>query len=270
MDVLGVANDPAVQKKLGIEAKKSALEELATTTREATRDVMRELFAGMGNFRDMTPEEQTKAREKMSAAREKMSAAREKTQQATAEKVKGLLGEAKYNQLVEVQAGLTLTRTGPTAVLEPSIAALLKLTDDQKAKIKKIVDEYTAARTKLFGGFRGGRGGGARGGAAVQGPQVIFVAGAPGGGQGPDFDKIREQMAELRKTANGAISKILTAEQKAKIKALMAAVEGLELQRRGRGGFGGRPGGGGQGGREGRRPGGGRGGRRPGGGGPDA
>ena len=257
MGLLGLASDPAVQKKIGIEDKKDALEKLATTDREANRDAMRKAFEGMGNFRDMEPAERAKFGEKMQQAREK-------AQKATAEKVKGLLGEAKYNQLVEIRAGLTLTRTGPTAVLEPDIAALLKLTKKQKQEIKKVVDEYTAARTKLFEGLRGQRGqrGGAPGGAAVAGPQVILVAGAPAGDRRAAFEKIQGQVQELRKKANAAISKILTAPQKAKIKALMAAVEGLELQGRGRGGAqGGRQRGGGQGGDA-------QGGRRPRGGGP--
>ena len=259
MDLLRLASDPAVQKKIGIEDKKDALEKLATEIREA-----RPPRGDRPDFRNMTADERTKFMEKMRADREKMQADREKTQKANDEKVKGLLGAAKYNQLVEIQAGLTLTRTGPTAVLDPSIAAILKLTDGQKAEIKKVIDELNAARTKLFEGLRGQRGG-ARGGAAVQGPQVILVAGAPGGGQRPDMTKIRAQMDELRKKANGAISKILTAEQKLKIKALMKGVEGLELQRRGRGGPGGAQGGGQRGGGQG-----GQGGRRPGGGGPDA
>lgn len=253
LNMLMLATDPAVQKKLGIEDKKGAVDELATRAREARG----QRGGGMGNFRDMTEEERAKAFEKMRADREK-------AQKETEDNLKKLLGEAKFNELVEVRAGLMLTQQGPAAVIDPGIAAILKLTDEQKKQIQEVVDKLNEQRRELFGGMRGGRRGGAAGGPNAGGPnvssRVIFVAAPAGGADRPDFTQIREKMAELQKTANAAIAKILTADQKAKVKELMAAVEGVEIQRRGFGGMRGGPGGGPEGAPGGRR--GGQGGRR--------
>jgi hypothetical protein len=279
-DLIRVASDPAVQEKLGIAGKKADIDKLATDSREAGR----EAFAGLRNTRDMDREERTKLFEKMRAARTK-------AQEETAAKLKDLLGKAKHDQLVRIQAGLMLRETGPMAVLDPGIGSILKLTDEQKKKIQEAVEKYNEDRSKLSEGFRRDRPGGQRGprgGESTGGPrlgaQVIFVAAEGGAPDRPNFDEIRAKIEELRKALNKAISAILTKAQKDEVTALMKAAEGIEIQRPqfGRGGRpgggegarpGGRPGGGEgarpggrPGGRPSGRPGGGQGGRRPGGG----
>ncbi|MHC4175893.1 MAG: hypothetical protein ACYSWU_00190 [Planctomycetota bacterium] len=263
--MLTLAGDAAIQTKLGIADKKAAIEKLATESREAGWKAMRDAYA---KAREMEREERNKFYAKMGQLRVK-------ARQATDKKFKDLLGEAKYKQLMEIRAGLLLRERGPMMVADPGIAAILKLTDEQKKQIQKVVEKFNADRRELFrGSGRGGRGGarGPRGGdgaaAPSPGAQLIFVA-APAGGQRrparPDFEKMRAQMEAktqpLRKAANKAISAILTQSQKDEITRLIKGVEGLEMPQPqfGRGGMGG--------GREGARRGGGEGGRRRGGGG---
>jgi len=250
LTLLAVASDEQVQDKLGLKGQAEAIRKLAEEgrgrrgfpdyrnmtqeQREAAFKKMREDFEKARKEREAMTEEQREA------ARKEARAAREKAQKEQDAKLKGLVGEAKYNQLDEIRAGLGLRQTGPTAVLDPRIAALLKLTDKQKEAIQKVVEKLNADRMKLFEGLRGRRGGGAGPGGGTGGPslnpQVVFVAAAGGGGRraaSPEMEKIRAKMDELRKAANKAISEILTKAQKDKITALMKAVEGIEFRRGG-------------------------------------
>ena len=226
--LIALASNEQVQAKLDIKGQAEAIGKLAEEGRAQRGRGFPE------GFRDMTPEQREKA---LKGVREARETAR-KNQDA---KLKALLGKAKYNRLVEIRAGLVLQQTGPTAVLDPSIAALLKLTDEDKQKIQKVIEKYNADRMKLFEGFGPARRGGARGarggaGGASVSPQVIFVA-AEGDGERrpgrPDMEEIRAKMAELRKTANKAISEILTKTQKDEIARLIKAAEGIELRRGG-------------------------------------
>lgn len=276
--LLMLASNEQVQEKLGLKGQAEAIRKLIEEGRG------RRGRGGFPDFRNMTQEERDAAFKKMreerekarkereamtqeqrDAARKEAIAAREKAQKEQDAKLKSLVGEAKYNQLVEMRAGMVLRQRGPTAVLDPGIAALLKLTDKQKEAIQKVIEKLNADRMKLFEGLRGrGRRGGGAGGPSLS-PQVVFVAAPGGGGRrggSPEMEKIRAKMDELRRAANKAISQILTKVQKDKIAALMKAVEGIELGRGFRGpGRGERPGG---------RQGGRRGTRRGAGGGPDA
>ena len=283
--LLTLASNEQVQEKLGLKGQAEAIGKLAEESRgrrgrgfpEGFRDMTQEQRAAALKEMRAAGEKARKEREAMTEeqreeARQEARAAREKAQKEQDAKLKGLVGKAKYNQLVEMRAGLVLQQSGPTAVLDPGIAALLKLTDKQKEAIQKVIEKLNADRMKLFEGLRGRgrRGGAAAPGAGAGGPslnsQVVFVAAARGGGRrpaSPEMEKIRAKADELRRAANKAISEILTKAQKAKITALMKAVEGIELRRGGfrRPGAGERPAG-----REGRP----RGGRRGTGAGPEA
>jgi len=242
LTLLGVASNEQVQEKLGLKGQAGAIRKLIEAGRGPRGRGLPE------GFRDMTPEQREAAAKEMRAARDKARkeqeamtaeqreaarkearAAREKAQKEQDAKLKGLVGEAKYNQLVEMRAGLVLQQSGPTAVLDPGIAALLKLTDKQKKAIQKVIEKYNEDRGKLFEGFRPTRRGGA-GGPSVS-PQVVFVAAREGRPARPDMEAIRAKMDGLRKAANKAISQILNKVQKDKISALMKAVEGIELRR---------------------------------------
>ena len=227
--LIAVAGNEQVRAKLGIEAHAEAIGKLAEEGRAQRGRGFPE------GFRNMTPEQREEALKGVREARETAL----KNQDA---KLKALLGKAKYNQLVEIRAGLVLQQTGPTAVLDPSIAALLKLTDEDKQKIQKVIEKYNADLRKLFEGVGPARRGGARGaregaGGPSVSPQVIFVA-AEGDGERrpgrPDMEEMRAKMAELRKTVNKAISEILTKTQKDEIARLIKAVDGIELRRGGR------------------------------------
>ena len=255
ISLLAVASNEQVRERLGLKGQAEAIAKLA----EEGRDRRGRGFPE--GFRDMTQEQRE-------GAFKKMREVRDKAQKEQDTKLKGVVGEAKYNQLDEMRAGFILQQVGPTAVLDPRIAAILKLTDKQKEAIQKVIEKLNENRGKLFEGLRGRRGGAAAPGAGAGGPsvnpQVVFVAAAAGGERRParpDWEKIRAEMeksrakmAELRRTANKAISQILTKAQKDKISALMKAVEGIEMRR---GGFR-RPGGerpaGREGGRRGTRP----------------
>jgi Spy/CpxP family protein refolding chaperone len=100
---------------------------------------------------------------------------------------------------------------GPGAYLKPENVTDLKLTDDQKKKLKEINDELQ----KDVGELRRGAGGGK-------------------GGFGPVPPETREKITALTKEANEKAAEVLTAEQKSKWKEVTGEPFAVEF------GFGGR------------------------------
>ncbi len=124
-------------------------------------------------------------------------------------KVKESISADQWKRLNE----LRLQREGAASVRRPEVAAELKLTDEQKSKLKPLLDELRPQ----FGGGRG--------------------RGENGGGQGnqPNFEEMREK----RDKASAEILGLLTPEQKKTWEALQGAK--FAFPERGRGGAGGRP-----------------------------
>ena len=114
---------------------------------------------------------------------------------------------------------LTLQMSGPAALTQDSVAKAVGVSDAQKSKIKKVVDD---ARSKMMAGRQGGGGGtGGPGGGrnAAGGGRNAGGQGAPGGpgGQRPD----RAKMEKMRADRDAAIVKVLSSVQQAKWKALL-------------------------------------------------
>ena len=129
---------PEVQKELNItDEQKTKLEELRT-------EVQKDFQSAMGGFdfqslRDMTQEERDKKLAELRTKGEGLS----KQVDAKVEKV---LDEPQMKRLKQLQ----LQREGTAALSRPEIAAKLALTDDQKAKIKKIQDDARAKARAAF------------------------------------------------------------------------------------------------------------------------
>jgi Spy/CpxP family protein refolding chaperone len=133
--------------------------------------------------------------------REKMQELAKANQAALAE----ILKPEQTKRLREI----ALQRQGPMAIANPQVAEALKLTEDQKEKIRAIQRES-------FEGLRTG-------------------------GRGGNFEEIRAKMAERRKESSEKIQNLLTDEQKAKWKELLGAPFTGEIERPQRG-TGNRPG----------------------------
>ncbi|MDP1797268.1 MAG: hypothetical protein Q8K78_07290 [Planctomycetaceae bacterium] len=118
----------AVQKELAVtDAQKEKLDKL--------REEARAGFGGGGNPRDLSDEERAKLRTQM-----------EERTKKTEESLKAILDEkqhARLNQLVIQQAGVM-------ALSRPDVAEKLKLTDEQKTKLREVAEAGRGA---------GGRGG---------------------------------------------------------------------------------------------------------------
>lgn len=84
----------------------------------------------------------------------------------------------------------------------------LKVTDDQKEKLKAISEKETAARAKLFEGFKGGKGG-------------------KGEFDKDRFAEIQKEMQKSREENRKAIEGILTADQKKRAKEIQLQVDGI-------------------------------------------
>ncbi len=133
-------------------------------------DKQRESFRGQ---RGQRPDEET---------RKKMAEARQASEKAVAEILKP-------DQLKRVKQ-ISLQQQGARALSNPEVADALKLSDEQKGKIKSIQEEARTAR-----GQRGQR------------------------GQRPDEEALKK-LAEARKATNEKLMNVLTSEQKTKLNEL--------------------------------------------------
>lgn len=155
----------AVQKELVItDAQKEKITKMQEEARAA--------FQGGGNnFRDLSDEERAKLRTQM-----------EERAKKTEETVKSILDEKQYARLNE----LSIQQAGVMALSRPEVAEKLKLTDDQKTKIREAA---SAGGRGGFGGFN---------------PNATEE----------ERRKAREEATARREKLNSDVLAVLTAEQK--------------------------------------------------------
>ena len=168
--------------------QKSVQDELKLSSEQVTKikelsDKQRESFGGQRGQRGQRDEE----------TRKKMEEARKATEKAVTEILKP-------NQLKRVKQ-ISLQQQGGRALSNPEIAAALKLSNEQKDKIKSIQEETRTAR-----GQRGQR------------------------GQRSEEELKKQQ--EARKAANEKLMNVLTSEQKTKWKELTGEPFKGEISRR--------------------------------------
>jgi len=213
--LLGIAQ---VQKELEIgEDQLFFVKELVASQREKSSA----LRSSLGDFRQMSDEERTKAFADMQAKREKQSA------EADAE-IEAFLSEDQRTRLDQISVQVRGTR----ALSDDDVATKLGVTDSQKEQFKTITDGQREEMRTVFESLRGGnQGGGDAGGNA-------------GRGRG-NFDStaMRTKMEELTKKTDAKILDVLTADQKAKFAAMKGKAFELDRSALFGGGRGGAPGG---------------------------
>lgn len=136
--------------------------------------------------------------------REKMMAEMQKVTAEIQKEVDGILNEDQKKRLRE----LAVQRAGNGAVMMPDVAKELGITDAQKTKIQALQQKQGEATQALFEKMRSGE---------------------------LDRDQMREKMEGNQKALDEEIGKILTEDQKTKLKA-MAGKPFTFAQDRGRGG----------------------------------
>jgi Spy/CpxP family protein refolding chaperone len=166
-------NNKGVQKELKVtDEQASKLDTLATELRDKGREDFQKL-------RDLSPDER----------REKM---REITQTQHAALMKGLTEILKPDQIARFEQ-IQVQAAGPAAFEMPRVREKLKLTDDQKSKIREIEQDSAGAMREAFQGFQ------------------------------DDREGTMKKIAELRKQTSDKIHAVLTDEQKSTWKELTGA-----------------------------------------------
>jgi Spy/CpxP family protein refolding chaperone len=121
-----------------------------------------------------------------------------KTESDEATKALGdVLKPEQMKRYKQIQLQMQVQMRGPQAFEDPDVASALKLTDDQKDKIKTLAEDYNKEMAELRPSRRGGQGGGGGGGGG---------GGAAGGN--------REKIATLRKETMDKVQAVLTDDQK--------------------------------------------------------
>lgn len=143
------------------------------------------------NFREASEEERDAAAQKMAEWRAKQ----EKEAKAT---LATILKPEQYQRLMEI----SIQTQGASALADEDVAAKLKLSDDQKAKIAATIDENREKSREQM--------------------RELFGRGRDGGGR-PDFSAMREKMETARAEADKRILAHLTEEQKAAFEAMQGA-----------------------------------------------
>jgi len=137
-----------------------------------------------------------KTRNDRQASQEDRAAARKKINEAENKVVAGILKADQVKRLEQIRHQIM----GLAIFTNEETAKQLKLTDDQKEKIKEINDNFVKDRQEIFGG------------------------GKPGGGGKPDPEKLAENMKKmqtLQKEAMASATKTLKPEQKTTLKELI-------------------------------------------------
>ena len=184
VDVYGIV---ATNKDLGDELK--VTDEQKDKLKEALKpisDKRRAAMTGLGNFRDMSEEERTKAMKEMGTMNAGFTAEMKKA-------VKGVLDEKQYMRLTQI----SYQAMGLAAFAEKDVQAALKVTDEQKDKVKAISDELTKDRAEIMRGAFGG-------------------AGAAGGDREEmqkKFQEMQKKTAALTKEAEEKVGKLWTEDQ---------------------------------------------------------
>jgi hypothetical protein len=191
-------------------------EQLGALTRmgEELNEQRREMFSGMGNFRDLSESEREARMEEMRKKGEELEKKVEK-------QLSEVLNREQFQRLKQIE----LQQQGTRALLREDIIQALGITEKQQQQLQSAAEE---AREKMMAMFREGR-----------------------EGERGDREGMRERMQQLRQESDKAAMAVLTDEQKAKLKDIMGKPFEMEEPQFGRG-FGGRRGGeGGAGGRRG-------------------
>jgi hypothetical protein len=202
--LLMLARNPAVQKE--IEALDEQVEKI-----NALAEDMRPQRGPRGgeegerpNFREMSEEERTKFFEEMRKEREK--------QQAEADKKLGeILLDMQMDRLKEIQ----VQQMGLRALQDEEVAAKLKITADQKAKMQKVMEESGQKMREEM--------------------QAMFQNRDR---ENVDRDAMREKMTELREKIEKDVMAVLTSAQKKQFEEMKG--EPFEMPRPEFGGRGGR------------------------------
>jgi hypothetical protein len=133
-----LAQNKSVQDELKIDA------DSATKIKDAIAKVNDDLKDDVAKLRDMN------------ATQEERAAARKKVAEAQEKALKGVLNDKQMTRLTQIQH----QQEGLGVFTNETIQTTLKLTDDQKTKIKEISDNLAKDRRDLLGGGGGGGGGG--------------------------------------------------------------------------------------------------------------
>lgn len=200
MSKMALVNIEQVQKELKItEDQLAKIKELQT----AQREEMRSLYTGMGNWREMSEEERTKAREKLTKQREAMTKKAEK-------KLAACINKDQNKRLNEI----TLQLQGVDGMTSNYVVKGLKLTKDQITKIKAAIKARDEEMQKLMESLRGsfGRGRGRRGaeGGEASGERP----------ERPNMEEIQKKRTAITKKCEDAIKAILTDAQKKTLETL--------------------------------------------------
>lgn len=148
MSVTRLLAMPEVQKELGL--SDDEIKQVQTASDALRQQAQSGNQPNFRNFRNMSDDERAKARADMRAQFEKNNKAAE-------DKMGTILTADQMTRLKQLE----LQAQGAEALTTSAIVDKLKITDEQKAKIQKVVD---AGRPQ--GGRRGGGGGGNNGGAS--------------------------------------------------------------------------------------------------------
>jgi hypothetical protein len=175
-----------VQKELKLSSDQV---EKATEAVQKVQEKHQDEFAGL---RDLQGDER---REKMTTLTKTVSMEQEKA-------LDGILNPDQIKRLKQIE----LQQRGAQAFTDPEVESKLKLTADQKEKIKTIEADAQAERRELF----------------------------QGGGGGGDRAEMQKKMAAFNKATMERISAVLTSDQKATWKEMTGAPVEIQMQ------FGGR------------------------------
>jgi hypothetical protein len=193
-----LAQNKSVQEELKINedgAKK--VKEALDKVNEDLKDDVAKLRGGRGGGgNNVTPEERAAARKKVNEAQEKA--------------LKGVLTDQQMTRLGQIrhqQEGLALFTNEDNA-------KALKLTDDQKTKIKEISDNLTKERRDLLGG------------------------GGGGGGRGAISPENQQKLQAMNKDAMSNAQKTLTDDQKKTLEEMLGKPFDYKPDAGGRGGRG--------------------------------
>lgn len=188
-----------VQKELGL--KEDQIEKI-TAISDESRQGMRELFSGL---RDLSEEDRRKRFDELRAKGAELSA-------AARVKVGELLSDSQTKRLDEI----LLQVRGPAALADDTVAANLALSDDQKGKIKDLLDTERELQQEISSGVRD----------------------LPREERQEKFAEIRKHQDELRKETEKAVLEVLTTDQNNQFAALKGAAFELDFSALGSGRFG--------------------------------
>ena len=173
--VINLAANEAVQKDLGLSGDIAGK---ITALRDDYRAAIQKEYSAAGielqNFANLTAEQ-----------RQKMVEIVNKLNEEFTPKVKELLSADQFKRLKQIQ----LQAQGASGLLNPDVVAELKITDEQRGKLRDLQAEYTGKQRELFTG-------------------------------GGDFQERAAKMRELNSEHSKKAEEILTAEQKEKLAAL--------------------------------------------------